>query len=176
MRLTTFPEPESDLLFDFSAAIWCDKHDATNHVFPGMDFIVKEAHQQLWVEVKNWEGVSIPASRRGGQRRSFLAKLKSNVYFKETLRAKFIGTCAYLALTDAPLREDVTYVALLESPRMDAALMLHATTRLRALVKRDTLWHITNASGNRAALIVNAAVMNVTEWNMRFRDYPVVPL
>ncbi len=176
MRLTAFPEQESDLLFDFSAALRCDKHDATNTVFPGVDFIVKEIDRQIWVEVKNWEGASIPASRRGGQRRSFLAKLNSRVYFKETLRAKFIGTCAYLALTDAPLREDVVYIALLESPRMDSALMLQATTRLRNLVKRDPLWYFTDANGNRVAILVNAVVLNVSEWNARFPQYPIAPV
>ncbi|MBC8142341.1 MAG: hypothetical protein H7Y38_12970 [Armatimonadetes bacterium] len=171
MRLNAFPVDESDLRFDFSAAVWCDKHDATNTVFPGVDFIVQESDRQIWIEVKNWEGVSVPARRRGGQRRSFLAKLRSNVYFRETLRAKFVGTCAYLALTDRVLREDVLYVALLESPRMDNTLMLHATGKLTALV-RHSRWHYTDANGERVPIAVNVAVLNLPEWNARFPEYP----
>ena len=162
MRLTTFPVEESDLRFDFSAAVWCNKHDAANTVFDGVDFVIKEAERRIWLEVKNWEGASLPARRRGGQRRSFLAKLNSKAYFTQTLRAKFVGTCAYLALTDNPPREPILYVALLESPRMDSALMLHATMRLRGLVRRDR-WRYT----------VNAVVLNVAEWNERFPDFPV---
>ncbi len=173
MRLTAYPTDESDLRFDFSAAVWCDKHDLTNTVFDGVDFIIKEPDRQIWLEVKNWEGSSLPAHRRGGQRRSFLAKLNSKAFFTQTLRAKFIGTCAYVALTGTALREDVVYTALLESPRMDSALMSHATTRLRGLVKRDNIWHYTDGNGVRVPIKVNAAVLNVAEWNVRFPDYPI---
>lgn len=176
MRLTAFPVDESDLRFDFSAAVWCDKHDATNKVFPGVDFILQETDRQIWLEVKNWEGSSIPARRRGGQRRSFLAKLSGNVFFKETLRAKFIGTCAYLALTDRAVQGDILYIALLESPHMDAALMLRATERLRSLVYRTGVWHYTDADGERIPIRVNAVVLNLPEWNTRFPEYPATAI
>ena len=172
MRLAAFPVVESGLAFDFGAAVWCDKHDATNNVWAGVDFVLKEPNRQIWLEVKNWEGASVPARRRGGQRRSFLAKLRSKVFFTETLRAKFVGTCAYLALTGNVPREDLLYIALLESPRMDAALMLHATDRLRRLVKRDGIWHYEDASGVRVPIRVEAAVLNAARWNALFPEYP----
>lgn len=153
---------ESDLEFDFTASPYAVKHDAVNQVFPGVDFIVDEITRWLWLEVKNWEGSSVPARRRGGQRRSFLAKLNSKTYFTDTLRAKFTGTAAYLALTNAHPSKEILYVALLESPRMDSALMLRANDRLNQLVKRDKIWHIP----------VNAAVMNLAEWQTRFPIYP----
>lgn len=168
MRIAAFPVEESELRFDFSAALWCDKHDATNTVFDSVDFIIKETDRQIWLEVKKW--VDIPP-RRGGQRRSFLAKMKSKVYFRETLRAKFLGTCAYLALTDAFIRENILHVALLESPRMDSALMLRATERLQSLVRTRF-----DSVNNGISLQVRAAVINVAEWNALFAEYPVSPV
>lgn len=153
---------ESDLEFDFTVAASAVKHDATNTVFPGVDFIVDETTRWLWVEVKNWEGSSVPARRRGGQRRAFLAKIKSRPYFSDTLRGKFTGTLAYLALTSNHPTKEILYVALLESPRMDSALMLHATNRLNGLVKRDSIWHFH----------VSAVVLDLAEWQARFPDYP----
>ena len=161
---------ESDLEFNFTAAVSATKHDAVNNVFPGVDFIVnfivEETACWLWVEVKNWEGASVPARRRGGQRWAFLAKMKSDRYFKEILRGKFTGTLAYLTLTGNPPQNAILYIALLESPRMDSALMLHANHRLRGLVERQSLWTIP----------VNAAVLNLSEWHARFPDYPTRPI
>lgn len=41
MRIVTYPVVESDIAFDLSAAAWCEKHDQTNTVFPGVDFIIE---------------------------------------------------------------------------------------------------------------------------------------
>lgn len=156
---------ESDIRFDFGIVVPCRRHDEANRIFPGVDFIIEEPARDLYLEIKNWEGSSMPARRRGGQRRSFLAKLRSREFFKNELRAKLTGTIAYLALTGNAPRRTILYIALLESPRMDSALMLHATDRLKSLTERAT-WHIP----------VNAAVMNLSEWNKRFPQYPAVPL
>ena len=162
MRITAFPISESDLSFDFSAAALCDKHDTTNTVFPGVDFIVEETGRQIWLEVKNWEGASVPARRRGGQRRAFLARMKSKTYFSDVLRTKFIGTCAYMTLTNTPPTKEILFIALLESPRIDSALLSHVNTRLRGLIARPRIWH----------LPISAVVVNLAEWQARFPQYP----
>jgi hypothetical protein len=153
---------ESEIEFDFTRSSLAVKHDAANTIFPGVDFIIEEPHRWIWVEVKNWEGASVPAARRGGQRRSFLSKLRSNVFYTDTLRAKFTGTTTYLVLTGNHPKKEVLYIALLESPKMESALMGHASRKLSQLIKRDSLWQIT----------VNAAVMDLAEWNARFPEYP----
>lgn len=160
MRLTAFPVVESGIEFNFSAALWCDKHDQTNTVFPGVDFIVEEPDRQVWLEVKNWEPATLTARRRGGQRRAFLAAMASNVYFRDTLRSKFIGTCAYLFLTGAMPSKEILYITLLESPRMDSYTMDTRTIKLRALVRRN-VWQVP----------VDAAVVDLARWNAAFPQY-----
>jgi len=100
-------ERESGIEFDFSAALSCSKHDAVNRVWPGVDFVVEEPARWIWLEVKNWEPAALPPRRRGGQRRSFLSKMRSSTFFSEVLRAKFIGTSAFLALTNQHPNKDI---------------------------------------------------------------------
>jgi hypothetical protein len=158
-------ERESGIEFDFSAALSCSKHDAVNRVWPGVDFIVEEPARWIWLEVKNWEPAALPPHRRGGQRRSFLSKMRSNTFFSEVLRAKFIGTSAFLALTNQHPVKDIVYVVLLESPRLDSALKLHATTRMRGLIPRRGPWFVN----------VEIAVLNLADWNRLFSGYPATP-
>lgn len=162
MRIATYPIIESDIAFDFSAAVWCEKHDQTNTVFPGIDFIIEEVDQQIWLEVKNWEGASVPLQRRGGQRRSFLAKIVSRAYFNDTLRAKFIGTAAYFAFTGRLPSKLVLYIVLLESPRMTADYKSLAQTRLRGLIERSRLWSVP----------VTTTVVTLADWQALFPQYP----
>lgn len=115
----------------------------------------------MWLEVKNWEGASVPARRRGGQRRSFLAKITSNAYYSDTLRAKFIGTLAYLTLTNRSPTKPILYVVLLEAPRMTLAYKSFAQSRLRSLIQRSS-WHVP----------VTTLVVDLAEWQARFPQYP----
>ena len=154
-------ERESGIAFDFSAALSGSRHDAVNRVWPGVDFIVEEPTRWIWLEVKNWEPAALPPHRRGGQRRSFLSKMRSNTFFSEVLRAKFIGTSAFLLTNQHPVK-DIVYVVLLESPQFDSALKLHATTRMRGLIERRGLWFVN----------VTVAVVNVADWNRLFPGYP----
>lgn len=154
---------ESDIEFDFTAALNAHKHDDINEVFPDIDFILEEPTVEIWLEVKNWEGSSVTPNRRGGQRRAFLARMRSKEYFKETLRGKFVGTVAYRCLMNQHPTKDIHYIVLLESPRMDSALMFHATNRMRGLIVRRN-WKVG----------VTVSVMNLSEWNARFPQYPAV--
>ncbi len=157
-------ERESGIEFDFSGALCGSKHDAVNRVWPGVDFIVEEPTRWIWLEVKNWEPSALPPQRRGGQRRSFLSKMRSGVFFTEMLRAKFIGTGAFLALTNQHPAKDIMYVTLLESPRFDSALKLHAMNRMRGLIERRGLWFVN----------VTVAVVDLADWNRRFSGYPAI--
>ncbi len=159
-------ERESGIEFDFSNAVSCSKHDAVNHVWPGVDFLVEEPARWIWLEVKNWEPAALPPRRRGGQRWSFLSKMKSNAFFAGELRAKFIGTSAFLALTDQHPVKDIVYIILLESPRFDSALKLHATTRMRGLIPRSGPWFVR----------VEVAVVDLGDWNSLFSGYPATAL
>ena len=164
MRITSYPAEESDVAFDFSAAIWCDRHDVTNTASQGVDFIIEEPDRQIWLEVKNWHGVSVLPHRRGGQAKSFLAKLRGKqkkTFFKEVMRGKFISTVAYFALQQSPLTKPILYVALLESSRMDAHILSTSTTELRSLVR-----------AGKWAVPVEAIVVNLAEWQVRFPEYP----
>jgi len=155
-------ERESGIEFDFSAALSCTKHDAENRIWDGVDFLIEEPKRWIWLEVKNWEPSTLLPRERGGVRRSFLSKMKSRTYFTDVLRAKFIGTSAYLALTNQHPAKDIVYVVLLESPRFDSALKLQATQRMRSLIPRRRPWFVK----------VGVAVVDLAEWNSRFSEYP----
>ncbi len=156
------PYNESGIEFDFTAAVRHSKHDAINRYWPGVDFILEEVHRSIWLEVKNWEPASLPPRRRGGQRKSFLSKMRSSRFFTETLRAKFLGTTAFLTLSGVHPPSEILYVILLESPRLDSALMLHATTRMRGLLPARGPWSVA----------IGVVVVNLAHWNVNFAIYP----
>ncbi len=167
MRITSFPVQESEIEFDFSAAHTCDKHDETNKVLDAVDFILDEPTRSVWLEVKNFEGKSIAPRMRGGARRKFLAKMRvQNGFYRDELRAKFVGTAAFFWLTSVPFSKPVVYVVLLESPRFDSALKLHAKEMMRKLIPTRGS-HLAPWAHK-----VTVAVVDVTEWNLRFPDYP----
>jgi hypothetical protein len=160
-------ERESGIEFDFSAALSCSKHDTVNRAWPGVDFLVEEPTRWIWLEVKNWEPSALPPRYRGGQRRSFLSKMKSKTFFTEVLRGKFLGTSAFLALTNQHPAKDIVYVVLLQSPRFDSALKLHAIDRMSKLIPRRGPWFVN----------VGVAVVDLRDWNRLFSPYPatVIP-
>lgn len=151
---------ESRIRFDFSLAPWHEKHDAINTVWPAVDFRIEEPDQWIWLEVKNWEPSTLPARHRGGQRRSFLAKLKSSTFY-EQLRSKFLGTSSYLLHTGQVPDKYVSYVILLESPKLDPALKLHANQRMTQQIRPRIAWN--NGIG--------VAVVDLSDWNERFGMY-----
>ena len=153
---------ESGIEIDLTASASCAKHDASNNVWPGVDFAIEDSTDWIWLEIKNWEPSGLPSQRRGGQRWSFLCKLKSGVFYREVLRAKFIGTSAFLALTNNHPRATIRYIVLLESPRLDAAMKLHATNRLRSLIPRRGPW----------THPVEVAVVDLADWNRLYPQYP----
>ena len=182
MRLTAFPVEENGIAFDFGAALSCDKHDATHNVFDGVDFIVKEAGQFIWLEVKNFEKSSFTPAERDEAEQKFLAKMTQRKrdkeeydFFRDELRAKFIGTAAFFWLTGVPVTMPIVYVILLKSPRFDSALRLHATSSMRRLIPSNgtkaARW-TTPIPFHRLAQVVNVAVVDAAEWNARFPQYP----
>ena len=185
MRVTMFPVVESEIEFDFSSALSCQQHDKTHTVIDGVDFILEEGDEVIWLEVKNFEKRSLPAKMRGGARRSFLAKLKTNRtvnkkkyrdFYIDELRAKFIGTLAALWLSGTPPTKPILYIVLLESPRFDSALKLHANSRMNTLIpSRGSVkarWIVpTPVSTSFPHPPVRVAVMDSTDWNDRFPAY-----
>lgn len=153
---------ESGIEFDLSAGVSHSKHDAVSTFLPAVDFLIEEPTRWIWLEVKNWEPSTLAPSKRGGARWSFLCKLKSKHFFNEELRGKFLGTSTFLVLTGNHPVAAITYVILLESPKLDAALKLHATQRMRQLLRPQYPW----------VHPVNVAVLDLAEWNLRFPAYP----
>lgn len=153
---------ESGIEIDFTPAVSVVKHDLLNSVWPGVDYIIDDGAQEIWLEIKNWEPTGMSAKRRGGQRWSFLCKMRSKTFFREELRGKFLGTTSFLCYTGTPPIRPVLYVVLLESPRFDPVLMPHVNDRMRGLLRPHVAW--------RPPIAV--AVLNVSEWNSRFPHYP----
>ncbi|WP_394794990.1 hypothetical protein [Armatimonas sp.] len=156
---------ESGIELDLSATPQHEKHDTINTVLGGVDFQIIEPTGQLWLEMKSWSPNVIPTHRRGGQRRSYLSKMRSGKFGRE-LREKFLGTCTFLTLTGAPPAAPILYVLLLESTPADSALRSHMMTRMRSMLPR---------SGSRARAwmhTIEVVVVDTTEWNARFPSYP----
>jgi hypothetical protein len=153
---------ESGIEIDLTHARNYVKHDDVNRIWPGVDFVIDNGAETLWLELKNWEPFDLPPHRRGGQRRSFLCKMRSNVFFRETLLRKFLGTTAYMSFTGAMPTMPVVYIILLESPKLDSALRLHANNRMRELLRPHAAW----------TPAIRVAVLNVADWNALYPQYP----
>ncbi len=160
--------PESGIEFNFSQAITAEQFDAVNRAFPSVDFLVTDAHGQLWVEVKSWRIKRFPTRNRGGQRRSFLAKMRlgKEAPFPRDLREKFLGTCTQLTLTGNPPAISILYVMVVESDHpLDSQLRVHLMDRMRQQLR-------TNARHNPWAFPISVAVVDVAEWNALLSSYP----
>jgi hypothetical protein len=157
---------ESGIEFDFSHALSHTKHDSTNSIWDGVDFLLEESRRWIWLEVKNWEPSNLPPRRRGAVRRSFLAKMQAKNGFFQKLRTKFLGTIAFLALTGNVPNKAILYVILLKTPKLDSALKLHALNHMRFLIpprrSRHALWTIA----------IDMIVVDLADWNRQFPDYP----
>ena len=158
---------ESGLELDLSRASIQEKHDTVNTVLRGVDFQIIEPTGQLWLEIKSWSTNVIPPHRRGGQRRSYLAKMQSGKFALD-LREKFLGTCTFLTLTGNPPTSPITYVLLLESTTMDSALRSHMMTRMRSLLPR---YGPRSRPWTQPPLEV--IVVDVADWNAHYPSYPV---
>ncbi len=127
--MSTFDE--SGFRFDFSAAssgaIIHDKNDDGcdgNTFWPGVDFRVKEAPQEVWIEVKSWSLQSIleRASRRGAGR-DFALKMAAD-QFRDDIVAKFLGTTSFLAWSGIGIPQKVKFVVFLEPPNRASRALL----------------------------------------------------
>jgi hypothetical protein len=168
---------ESGIEIDLTNATAHEKHDAINTIWGGVDFVIEEANQggvdfiigeidrQIWLEMKSWSPRVIPPHRRGGQRRSYLSKMKSKE-FPKSLREKFLGTCSFLTLTGNPPNAPILYVLLLESAPTDTALRVHMMTRLRSLIPTR------GVTARPWSHTISVVVVDVAEWNSRFPQYP----
>lgn len=158
---------ESGIDLDLTAATAHEKHDAVNRVFGGVDFVIEATGQSIWLEMKSWSPSRFFPRKRGGQRRSFLAKMGSGKFVGE-LRGKFLGTCSFLTLTGSAPSGKIVYALLLESDPGDAALRSHLMTRMRGQLP-------THGPANRpwaAGTKVYVAVLDVNEWNARYAEFP----
>ena len=164
---------ESNIEFDFTAATTVIEHDKAtpthpggpvhnNSIWPGVDFCIEDASGDwIWLEVKNWNPTHITPNRRGGSRWSFLCKMRSNEYARE-MRAKFLGTTAFLAWKNAFPLAPTRFVLLFEPPHpLDAALLGSRITRMQGLIPRRH-W----------AQPITVSILTVREWNRRMGIYP----
>ena len=158
---------ESRIEFDFSQAINAVQHDKPapghgNSVWPGVDFCLQDGAEQFWLEVKSWDPAHLAPKDRGGNRRSFLCKLKSKAFMSE-MRSKFLGTTAFLAWTNNFTPAPTRFVLLFQPPRpLDAALLVTFQSRIKAQVPNLRAWQQP----------IFVAVMDLDEWNRRYPEYP----
>jgi hypothetical protein len=96
-----------------------------NTFWPGIDFYIEDAPDEaIWLEVKSWNPNSIAPKDRGGNRWSFLCKMKSN-HFAMEMRGKFLGTSSFFAWDGRTLPSIVRFILLFEPPHpIDDALIL----------------------------------------------------
>lgn len=158
---------ESRIEFDFTNATSATQHDQPvpghgNSVWPGVDFCVHEGPEWIWLEVKNWNPVHLATKNRGGNRWSFISKLKNKSFTKE-IRDKFLGTTAFLAWRDIFPLAPTRFVLLFEPPHtLDAALLVTFQSRIKVQIPNLKTW--------REPIYV--AVLDLAEWNRRYPDYP----
>lgn len=172
---------ESKIEFDFSRAKSFRKHDNVNNLWPGVDFEIEgQDGAWIWLEIKNWEPPDLDPRRRGGQRWSFLCKMRSDGKrqgkkrrsFFQDLREKFLGTSAFLSLTKSHPQTQIQFVVLIESPKLTSELLGHCINRMDSLIPGQ----ISKKANTRWPIGVNVSVVNVAEWNNSFPDYPAKTL
>ena len=136
-----------------------------NTFWPGVDFCIEDAPDEaIWLEVKNWNPASLAPKVRGGNRRSFLSKMKSNSFAQE-MRGKFLGVSSFFAWDSRPLPSNVRFLLLFEPPHpIDAALVLTFGHKVKQqlMPPKALTW--------RSRIAVGA--LTLAEWNVRFPDYP----
>lgn len=158
---------ESRIEFDFTQSVSVTPHDARpgghgNSVWPGVDFCIEDGGECIWLEVKSWDPTHVPAKDRGGQRWSFICKMRSKEYAKE-MRGKFLGTTAFLAWSRRFSLAPTRYILLFEPPHMlDSALLVTFQSRVKSQVPNLRSW----------AEPVFVAVLDTAEWNRRYPQYP----
>jgi hypothetical protein len=152
-------EDESGIRFEFDSNASVRKFDQESRAWPAIDFIIDEQISWIWLEIKNWEPRDLPTRLRGPRRRSFLSKMKSSTFFRDVLRAKFLGTSAYLAHKGQFSVKPLEYIIILESPRLDSSMLIQATRKMQELIRKSDHPHL------------NVLVMNVLEWNKRYSEH-----
>ncbi len=153
---------ESEIEFDFSNALQVFEHDTTlsncegdsiaegNTVWPGVDFRIEVSFGSIWIEVKNW--------RRMPGKFAYRMKSKS---FAEEMRAKFLGTTAFLAWNGNFSKAALHYVLLFEpNPRTDPSLL----GPFLDLIKGEL--------NIPRELKIDVFVMTLDKWNQTYPDYP----
>jgi hypothetical protein len=155
---------ESGIEVDLTAAQSHETHE-NYYIWSGVDSVIIEEFQQVWLELKNWNAKEIEDERRDAVRDDFLAKMRSDTY-PQKLLDKFLGTCSFLTLTGTPPNAPISYVLLFECPPIDTALRSHLMTRIGRLVlpkeRPERPW----------SHAISVIVVDVAEWNVRFPQYP----
>jgi hypothetical protein len=155
---------ESGIEIDLTAAQSYETHE-NYYIWSGVDCVIHEEFRQVWLELKNWNAKEIEDERRDAVRDDFLAKMRSDTFPKKLLD-KFLGTCSFLTLTGTPPNAPISYVLLFECPPIDTALRGHLMTRIGRLVvpmaRPERPW----------SHAISVVVVDVTEWNSRFPQYP----
>ena len=170
---------ESNIQIDFTRAFKVVKYEGLlaglpgasltqrNTFWPGVDFHVEETPSDaIWLEIKSWNPASIPPKDRGGSRWSFLCKMKSNRFAQE-MREKFLGTSSFFVWDNRPFPSRIRFLLLFEPPQsMDAALILTFGQKVKSqlMPPKALTWR------NR----IDVGALTLTEWNLRFPDYPAV--
>lgn len=150
---------ESEIAFDFDISSSVRKIDAECRNWQSIDFIIADSNSSIWLEIKNFSPSSIPPKLRGAMTWSFLSKMRGNRFFSEVLRGKLLGTVGYLALKNQFVLQPISFVILVESPRLDAAMLLHATLKMQQLINSQDFPE------------VSVVFMNVTVWNQTYPQH-----
>jgi hypothetical protein len=155
---------ESGIEINLTAAQSCETHE-NYYIWSGVDCIIIEEFQQIWLELKNWNAQEIEDERRDAVRNDFLTKMQSDTYPKKLLD-KFLGTCSFLTLTGTPPNAPISYVLLFECPPIDNALRSHLMTRIERLVMPEEI------AERPWSHPISVMVVDITRWNSLFDQYP----
>lgn len=160
---------ESGIEFNFNSAAQIFRHDdsgpgcdGNKSIWKGIDFRVNNGSTWLWIEVKSWDPTRVDPHRRGGNQQKFIGKMRSKEFAAE-IRAKFLGTSAFLAWNGTFLPADVVYIVLFEPPRsVDKALMGALLTKVDSMFVHNFPW----------AQSISCVLLDVDDWNFYYPQYP----
>lgn len=155
--------PAGELRFDFSKSLCSIEYDKIPMVVTSMkrvDFIVSEPERLLLIEVKD------PTRYQGQKNNSYKASIDINVNSNLVPKARDTYTALHLFKKNTKPLWYIVYIDISDN-KNDSALLLQKHEALRERLRGEfhRQW--------RVQYIANSLVLNETQWNKYFPQYPI---